>query len=130
MYSFQIKGDIVPYVRMTRRGKFVLERPMRYMASQDAIRYQCIERMREQGWEMLPSQTRLFVKITVFPARKVHHKQDLDNILKAILDAMQGVVFSNDLWVDQINISRAVIMSVEDEPFATVVIGILSESTN
>jgi len=104
-YEFTIEGYIVPYVRMTRRGKYVQPRAIRYLDSQDAIRWQLRAQMQEKGWSMLPGQTPLRMVATV-ERKSGMHKSDADNLLKALADAAQGVVFPNDLWIDSIQLSR------------------------
>ena len=103
-YLFVIESRIVPYVRMTRRGKYVDPRASEYLASQTEIRLRLREQMSERGLAMLPPQTPLAVSIDIWTARG--HTCDADNLAKAIIDAAQGVVFKNDLWIDQIRIER------------------------
>lgn len=98
--EFIITGRIIPYVRMTRRGKFVNERAKEYLASQEAIAWQ----FKKQCPEMLPKQTPLLM-IAIIETPKLH-VGDLDNIAKSILDSAQGIVFSNDCWIDSISIQR------------------------
>ena len=103
MYRFRIEGKIKPYVRMTRRGKYVRPQAIEYMNSQIMLGMMLRQQMRDQGWEMLPGQTPLEVHIFISPA---NHRQDLDNIGKAILDAMSDIVFPDDRWVDKLWLSR------------------------
>jgi len=84
---------------MTRRGKFVRKEALAYLASQDRLKAQFREQMRERGWEPLPGQTSLAINITISPTR---HNRDLDNSVKALEDAAQGIVFPDDRWVDSI----------------------------
>lgn len=102
-YTFIIKGRFKPYVRMTQRGKWVKPEAQEYLASKDRLGYDIAEQMRRRGLEMLPGKTPLWVEIRIAPAL---HNRDLDNEAKAILDAMQGVVFPDDRWVDMLIASR------------------------
>ena len=102
-YDFHLTGYIVPYVRMTRRGKFVDERAQRYLASQAVLRLQFRESL--GGRPMLPKGEP--VCVTVYLWAEKLHTCDADNQLKAILDAMRGVVYSDDRWVDWASITRA-----------------------
>ena len=53
--------------------------------------------------EMIPRGTPLAVEIYIHPA---NHRRDIDNELKALLDAAQGIVFEDDRWVDEVTIQR------------------------
>lgn len=98
--EFTLTGPIIPYVRMTRRGKWVDKRAQEYLANKDELARQ----FRAQCQEILPERKPLlFIAIIETPRL---HKGDLDNICKAILDAAQGIVFRNDCWVDRISIQR------------------------
>ena len=99
MYRFRIEGKIKPYVRMTRRGKYVRPQAIEYMNSQKALKLTLKNQMTEQGWHILPGQTPLEVRILIRPA---HHNRDIDNEVKAILDAMSGIVYPDDRWVDRL----------------------------
>jgi Holliday junction resolvase RusA-like endonuclease len=103
IYTFTIEGRFKPYVRMTQRGKYVKPEAREYLASKDAIAWQLNAEMHQRGWEMLPGQTPLWVEIRISPAL---HNRDLDNEAKALLDAMQGVVFPDDRWVDVLSAAR------------------------
>lgn len=98
--QFVLTGPIIPYVRMTQRGKWVNERAKEYLTNKDKLAWQ----FREQCPESLPDQAPLMVIIVVETPKL--HKGDLDNICKAILDAAQGIVFRNDCWIDSISIQR------------------------
>ncbi len=104
-YSFELRGRLKPYVRMTRRGQWVDAQAQEYKASQSAIAWQFKEQMLEQGWAMLPARTPLRISILIEMPRRVHC-QDADNQIKALIDAAQGVVFPNDLWIDSIQAVR------------------------
>ena len=102
--NFEIVGKIIPYTRVTDRSKRS-ERAKIYFASQNAVRLQLQAQMSLQDWTILPGQTPLSVQVRVYQAKGLH-KCDLDNIVKALLDAAQGTVFENDFWVDEINAVR------------------------
>jgi len=101
---FTITGRIIPYVRMTQRGKYVKPEAQRYLASKDAIGLQLRQQMAANGWEMLP-RVPLAVRIEIESTDGLH-RSDLDNEVKAILDAAQGVVYPNDCWVDRLEAER------------------------
>ena len=102
-YQFILQGPIKPYVRMTRRGMWVDPQAQQYLASKDALARAMKSQMQAHGWDMLPEETPLLVNITISPAK---HNRDLDNEVKALLDAAQGIVFKNDCWVDAITAVR------------------------
>lgn len=98
--QFILTGKIIPYVRMTQRGKWVDERAQEYLSNKDELARQ----FRRQCPEMLPEQKPLLMVAII--ETPTPHKGDLDNICKAILDAAQGIVFRNDCWIDMISIQR------------------------
>jgi Holliday junction resolvase RusA-like endonuclease len=104
-YSFLLRGAFTPYTRMTRRGQWVDGRAKAYKASQAAIAWQLKAHMLDQGWDMLPARTPLRVSVLIQMAERLHC-QDSDNQIKALIDSAQGVVFPNDLWIDEIHATR------------------------
>lgn len=116
--EFTLTGHITPYVRMTQGGKFSDPAAQRYLASQEALRIQMRAQM--AGAEMLPAKTRLEAAIFVMTDRK----GDLDNIVKAVLDAAQGVAIADDRWVDWINAERE-IADAGEEHMARIEIGVV-----
>jgi len=100
--NFIIIGEIKPYVRMTRRGKWGSPQAQEYLASKAAIQMQLKEQMR--GRERLgrvPIQVRIFISV----ADRLHTK-DLDNQTKSLMDACNGIVWDDDRWVDCIEVKR------------------------
>ena len=102
--QYVIHGKVIPYVRMTRYGKFVNERAQQYMASQQAIALQIKNAMQPQG-KMFPDQTPLSVQV-VFEMPERIHTSDLDNQAKAVIDAAQGILYKNDSWIDEMFLKR------------------------
>jgi len=114
--QFVIPGIIKPYVRMTGRGKYVQPEALEYRASQAALRAAFALAMLHH--EPLPGQTPLFVDILL---RREHlHQRDADNEAKALLDSMNGIVYPDDRWIDDLHIRREV-----GEPEIIVEAGIL-----
>lgn len=101
---FTIEGKIIPYVRMTRKGKFRDSRAQEYLANKKAIGWQIIEQTQQNDWSMLPAQTPLIVFVDF--VKPDLHRGDLDNLAKAVIDAAQGIVFLNDCWIDRIMARR------------------------
>jgi crossover junction endodeoxyribonuclease RusA len=102
---FRIEGRPMPAVRMTRRSKFVDPRAQAYLASKTDIQYQLKTQMIEKDYKMLAGQAPLGVVIAVSYTSRLH-SQDIDNCAKSILDAMQGIVYQNDCWIDHISATR------------------------
>lgn len=81
----------VPYVRMTQRGKYVSRRAQAYMASQEAFALKLKVAASRAGVELtLPGER--FALAVCFPAGR----GDLDNRLKALMDALSGLVWPDD----------------------------------
>jgi len=57
---------------------------------------------------MMPARTPLDVSIMVCTHTSQGHKADLDNIVKAILDACQGIAFPDDRWIDHLEATRKI----------------------
>jgi Holliday junction resolvase RusA-like endonuclease len=112
---FLIQDKIKPYTRMTQRGKFVSPQAQEYLRSRAAIQWQLKEQMR--GRKALPDQTPLAARIEIVMEGGLH-RSDLDNQVKALLDAAQGIVFRNDLWIDEVHAERR----VGDRYFARMVV--------
>ena len=105
--KFTIVGKIIPYVRMTQRSKYADERARRYLKSQEAIGWQLKQQMRYADAQMLNRKTRLAVAIRMRAPGGLH-RWDLDNGVKAILDAAQGIVFADDRWIDRLTAERSI----------------------
>jgi len=104
-YHFTITGVVKPYVRMTQRGKWVKPDALEYLASRADVARQVQYAMAANDWPMLPEHMPLWCSIVVTRSQALH-KCDLDNIVKAVLDAAQGIVFRNDCWIDAICATR------------------------
>jgi len=102
--KFVYESYIVPYVRMTRRGKFVDPRAIIYLASKTELGMKFNSAMALNEYDPIPGQTPFRV------IASVHHtagrRADLDNILKAILDAGNGIIYPDDRWCEGIHIER------------------------
>ena len=98
--SFVLKDKIIPYVRMTRNGKWVDKRAQEYLNNKAWL----VHQIKEQGCEMLAEKTPLAVTIQI--ETPTPYKGDLDNLVKAILDAAQHIVFRNDCWIAEIYATR------------------------
>lgn len=106
MMDFTIFEHIIPYVRMTRKGKYVNERAQAYMANQDLLKFRLKEIMQERKFIMLPHATTLNVKLQFYRLQPDMHTSDLDNLIKAVCDSMNKIVYPDDRWIDHFIIDR------------------------
>ncbi len=105
MLTFVIKGKIKPYVRMTQRSKYCDPQAQEYLASQENLAWVLQTHMSVNGWEMLPGQSPLSVSV-VFTFPGGWHNADLDNQIKAVVDAAKGIVWADDRWIDHLDGDR------------------------
>lgn len=99
---------IKPYVRMTQKGKFVSQQAQEYLGSKGRLAARIKEQMQLQGAEMYPKGTPLKVIIQVWVHTSQGHRADLDNIIKAICDSSNGIVFEDDRWIDEFQVVRTI----------------------
>ena len=99
----EIAEHVIPYVRMTRRGKHARPNARRYLAHQQDLAWEM--RRRLMGVAPLGREP-LQVSITILTDGPAPHNCDLDNQVKAILDAAKGILFEDDRWVDRIVAER------------------------
>lgn len=93
-----IPGRPVPCVRMTQRGKFVKPQAQRYLAYKESV-----------GWIAKVSGAKIItgpveVRMIFFFAN--NKLPDLDNLIKAILDALNGICWIDDRQVVEITAKR------------------------
>lgn len=101
---FIIEGKVKPAVRMTQRTKWTDPNAAEYLACKVGIGIQLKAQMARAGWDMLPKQTPLAVRIELLSP--VGHIADLDNYVKCLCDSAQGIVFHDDRWVDALTAER------------------------
>ena len=112
--DIDIYNPVVPYVRMTQRGKYVKPDAIRYLQAQKDLKnlfmlakanLDCF------GDYYVPEKEPFMVGVQFYTAKA--HQCDLDNLVKAILDAGQGVLYKDDRYCDQISAVRE---KIEGEP--------------
>ena len=124
--KIRFDATIKPYVRMTKRGKYVDPQAMEYLASKGCLQVKIKELMSLHKIEMLPGQTALAVWITLGVPSKQGHRCDVDNLAKAVLDACNGILYPDDRWVDFLSVYRYV---TEDKPFVSIGVAALDEDS-
>lgn len=103
--TFVLSGPIRPYTRMTQKSKWVNPAAVRYIGDQGRIKGEILEEMSRHHWQMIERGTPLGVHVVIQATGRLHCR-DLDNELKAVLDALQGVALEDDRWVDQASAYR------------------------
>ena len=106
--TFYATGRIKPYVRMTRRGKFVRDDAREYLASKMALALQFRAQMADRDLLAGPLSVTILLRVT-----DGMHRKDLDNQIKAVLDAGNGIIWRDDRWIDEIFARR--ILATTDE---------------
>lgn len=106
MINFVIPGRPVPAARMTRRGKWIKRNAARYLAYKSHVGWVARQHFKE------PLEGPIGIKVIAYwwggrPG-------DLDNILKAIQDGMNGIAWYDDSQVVYIQAQR-----VKDKPERT-----------
>lgn len=107
---FKLLGEFKPYVRMTQRSLWN-NRAQAYLSSQAALKEQFKEQCGRFGkvpgldLPLISNKTPLAVHIRIQSPGE-HHHSDIDNQAKALLDAAQGIVFKNDMWIDSLEVRR------------------------
>jgi len=96
--SFTVPGRPVPAARMTRRGKWVKRNAARYLAYKQHVGWVARQHFPEP-WEGL-------VGIKVIAYWWGGRPGDLDNILKAVQDGLNGVAYYDDTQVVRIEAER------------------------
>jgi Holliday junction resolvase RusA-like endonuclease len=90
---------------MTRAGKYIKPEALEYRASQADLAWQIHQQMVERGMLKLPGQTPLRANVKIQTVNL--HTCDLDNQLKAILDAGNKILYPDDRWIDHVIVERS-----------------------
>lgn len=93
---FTYAEKIKPYVRMTQKGKWMDPQAREYMASKNQLAYALRTQMLRYGYEPILPKTPFAVSLH-YQAPNIF-QFDLDNVLKAVMDAANGIVFTDDRW--------------------------------
>ena len=99
MIYFEYREKIIPYTRMTQRGKFVDKRAQQYLASKESLAWAMLQHRQTLD---VPPDLVLFDKVPFLVDISYHAPRlytfDADNILKAVLDAGNGILWSDDRY--------------------------------
>ena len=96
-----------PYTRFTRRGQWVSEKAIAYKDSQTNLRAILMEAKTTQGYTAAPIfEAGIPLRLILIYGYAMNN-QDLSNLLKAIEDAANKVIYDDDRWIDEIVTKRA-----------------------
>ena len=101
-----IPAKVKPYVRMTQAGKYVDPQAKQYLQSKQDLQWLMKAEAAKNDITLL-GKVPLQVHITFFVTTRLHGC-DLDNQVKAILDAGNGILWSDDRYIDFISARRAI----------------------
>ena len=126
-FEFGFYTDLLqPYVRMTQRSMFVNKYAKQYLSSKanlkELIAYELLgvqthmyvkkvkvggQKVDVESYYAIPPKTifRMGAQI-IYPIGKLKRKQDVDNLLKAILDAGNELIYEDDRWCDNAYVNR------------------------
>jgi Holliday junction resolvase RusA-like endonuclease len=112
--------ELQPYVRMTQRSKFADSNAQNYIKNQAEFQllvrnYVNLKNYPMAGDHYIPDTAPFMLCAYVFTGKRLH-RCDLDNIIKAVLDGTQGLIFKNDQMCDAILASRHEI-EPEEKPY-------------
>jgi len=97
--SFTVPGRPVPAARMTRRGKYLKRSAQRYLAYKDAVGWAARVALKE------PFAGPVGVEIWAYIAGG-RRPGDTDNLGKALLDGMNGIIYFDDIQVVDLIVHR------------------------
>lgn len=111
--------DIVPMgaVRMTRKGKYKDEAAQRYLSYKQAIQWQIAVQNKEETIFENPVEVDVVFYMPIpkswsKPKRERHAfkphktKPDIDNVLKGLFDALNGLIWKDDNLVAKVSVTK------------------------
>jgi len=103
-FYFQMNNiGLIPAVRQTQASAHRNPRARKYNAQQGTIRDLVVLQMRANGLNPAPANLRLQARVQV---RRKLTRSDVDNLLKAALDALQGGPYENDLCIWEASVQK------------------------
>ncbi|MGG4288354.1 RusA family crossover junction endodeoxyribonuclease [Priestia megaterium] len=114
MDRYHIKIQPMGAVRMTRRGKFVSETAQRYLSYKDEIKRQIVKQVKERELmkDEIEVEVMFFMPIPQSWSKKKREaavlkphksKPDIDNLLKGLFDALNGLIWKDDNLVSKVS---------------------------
>ena len=97
-----LPGRHRPYTRMTQKGKWVDKRAKAYLKSQSRLRGCLMEAKVTQGYTTGPIFERGVPLRVVLLYDWCLNNMDISNLLKAVEDAANGIIWDDDRWIDEV----------------------------
>jgi crossover junction endodeoxyribonuclease RusA len=108
---FTVPGHPVPAVRMTQRGKFIKKAAGRYLAYKNQVAWEAKAAKRKAGLKMFTGAVEVIATAYIYGNKS----GDADNLAKAFLDAMNGIVWIDDRQVTDLTIRKRKVSSKDEE---------------
>lgn len=123
--------ELQPYVRMTRKSMHVDKYALRYLSNQSDLRSLMQTQLEQServifGEYYIPENTP-FQLVMLVNSMNPNHHCDLDNLVKAVLDASSGLIFKDDRYCDLIVARRY--FNVYDQNLVLLALGSMQEDT-
>ena len=96
-----------PYTRMTQASKWVDKSAQDYLDSQTNLRGILMEAKTTQGYIAAPIFRKGIPLRLVLIYGYAMNNQDVSNLLKAVEDAANKVIYDDDRWIDEVIVRRA-----------------------
>ncbi len=105
-YLFTLAGPVMPAPRMVRGSQRTDKRAAEYLNIKHALGLQFRQQMSLNDWPILPFETPLYIAFDLVIPRNIVdrrglHYCDWDNLTKAIQDAGNGIIYWDDMYIDQ-----------------------------
>ena len=111
--TYQIPGRIKPAVRMTQRSKYVNKQARAYLEWKNRFGWDVKTIRLKNDWHLIPMYAPVYLEINYYlPVERNIGRVadpsnfDTSNVLKAVEDAIQGIIYENDVQVEGSTIWR------------------------
>jgi Holliday junction resolvase RusA-like endonuclease len=104
MMKFILSGHITPYTRTTQKMKWT-ERYQKYIASKEAIQRQVTNQMVMNNNKQIEKGQPFLMECRFFMEKRLYGS-DLDNLVKAVADAMNGHAYYDDRYCVNITATK------------------------